>query len=218
MKKNLLFLVVALFSVATFAQTDLQTIDFNKGGALATYSYTSPFTPSNGGNIFVPYWNYGSGDNYWDLSSYIGIELKFTCDAADVGKTMPVRVVGVGSTPSNVISIVKNLTFTSISETIDFEFATDGFETSKVWGIKCASSGTDAFNSDVTIEYINAVSTFTTLDNEKIFVEKDPNRLVKVYSISGVLIRKDVRFSEATQGLKTGLYIVDGQKIYVKGF
>ena len=37
-----------------------------------------------------------------------------------------------------------------------------------------------------------------------------------VYTISGVLVRKDVKAASATSGLPKGLYIVGGKKVYVK--
>ncbi len=40
--------------------------------------------------------------------------------------------------------------------------------------------------------------------------------IVNVYNVQGICVRTNVRRSEATQGLHTGIYIVDGKKILVK--
>ena len=47
-------------------------------------------------------------------------------------------------------------------------------------------------------------------------VTLDKNEKVDVYSTSGVLVRKNVQYGTATNGLPAGVYIVGGQKVLVK--
>ena len=44
----------------------------------------------------------------------------------------------------------------------------------------------------------------------------DPNKLVDVYTILGTLAKKQVKKSQALEGLQRGIYIVDGKKIIKK--
>ena len=44
----------------------------------------------------------------------------------------------------------------------------------------------------------------------------DADAPVDVYTLSGVLVRKNVKAAKATQGLPAGLYVVGGQKVLVK--
>ena len=47
-------------------------------------------------------------------------------------------------------------------------------------------------------------------------VVEDPKELVDVYSIDGVLLRRNVARAAATNGLAKGIYIVGKEKVLVK--
>ncbi len=47
-------------------------------------------------------------------------------------------------------------------------------------------------------------------------IAADPEAMVNVYTLSGVLLRENVAVREATAGLKTGIYIVGSRKVLVK--
>jgi len=70
------------------------------------------------------------------------------------------------------------------------------------------ASGTLSFN----IDYV-AVKALPVVGVSKISMEK--NGLVNVYSITGMLIRRGVKESDATLGLEKGLYIVGKNKVLV---
>jgi hypothetical protein len=46
--------------------------------------------------------------------------------------------------------------------------------------------------------------------------EQGRNAEVKVYDLSGRLVRNNVKRQEATKGLPAGLYIVDGKKTLIR--
>lgn len=68
--------------------------------------------------------------------------------------------------------------------------------------------------SDVTDDMyvIEGAGNVTAIEN--VTIEK--NEKVDVYTTSGVLVRKNVLFGTATNGLPAGIYIVGGQKVLVK--
>ena len=51
---------------------------------------------------------------------------------------------------------------------------------------------------------------------DRIDVTKVMNRLVNVYTINGVLVRKQVPYGRFNQGLMPGIYIVDGKKVAIR--
>ena len=68
--------------------------------------------------------------------------------------------------------------------------------------------------SDVTDDMyvIEGAGNVTAIEN--VTIQK--NEKVDVYTTSGVLVRKNVLFGTATNGLPAGIYIVGGQKVLVK--
>ena len=47
-------------------------------------------------------------------------------------------------------------------------------------------------------------------------VQADDNRLVDVYTLSGLLLRRGVEMRKATESLEKGVYVINNQKVYVK--
>ncbi|MFM2290791.1 MAG: hypothetical protein RIS29_604 [Bacteroidota bacterium] len=218
MKKSLLFFAVLFVSISSFCQSP--------GVALSTIAYTSPvadlngktFTPQNpftvagGAAILFGNSGYNGGADYWDLSSYQGIEMKLTCDAAYIGKSIDVRFAMVNNVAAPQ-DIIKSLTFTSVSVVVKLDFTADAAVTKKLWAIKIPWSYAGS-SYPVTIDYINAVTSFTT-DVKDVNASADPNELVKVYDVTGRLIHSNVKRAEIMNQLKNGLYIVGGKKVFI---
>lgn len=63
-------------------------------------------------------------------------------------------------------------------------------------------------------KFLNIVEVFDYSGVED--VVEDTPELVDVYNLQGVMVRKGVQRSEATQDLPQGIYIINGKKIMVK--
>lgn len=72
-------------------------------------------------------------------------------------------------------------------------------------------TGVEAGADDITFDLGNAV--IDAIDETDVVVVPS---VVNVYSVNGMLLRKDVKAATATQGLPAGLYIVGGAKVIVK--
>lgn len=213
MKKILLLFAAVIINITAFAQTSLGDIpytstDANFSGKTLAIP-TDSFTCAAGTGIYVYNQSY-TGTDYWDLSSYDAIDISLSCATASVGQSFTVRFVMVGSDPSAATSILKTCTFDSGTQTVTLNFTDDASPTKKLWAIKIPWDGTTGFS--VKVNSINAVSsssgvTTTTID--------DPNKIVNVYNLSGVMLRKAIKQSEATKGLEKGFYIVDHKKVFV---
>ena len=81
-----------------------------------------------------------------------------------------------------------------------------------------AATGTVAIKAtSVTFPTLSATYSVTVIPVVAVKTVKtdNPNALVNVYSITGTMIRKSVKTSEATVGLEKGLYIVGNKKVLV---
>ena len=61
--------------------------------------------------------------------------------------------------------------------------------------------------------YVKGAGIVNGIENSKIVAIK---HIVNVYTLDGVLIRKQVDAATATSGLKKGVYIVGNKKVLVK--
>lgn len=68
----------------------------------------------------------------------------------------------------------------------------------------------------VTAEGDYKINVYGTVDSINQIVAGDSETPVNVYNLSGVLVRKNVKAGQATNGLAKGLYIVNGKKLFVK--
>lgn len=65
-------------------------------------------------------------------------------------------------------------------------------------------------------ELVNIYAKSRAVDSSVDNIEYNSNKVVDVYNIAGVCVRRQVTLGEATEGLPKGLYIVDRKKYYVK--
>ena len=69
---------------------------------------------------------------------------------------------------------------------------------------------------NISVDKIVYVKGNGMLNDIKDVVIEDPKEIVDVYSVDGVLIRRNVARINATNGLAKGIYIVGKQKVLVK--
>lgn len=199
---------LSLFATTTFAQTSLTTIPYSDGN---TYSFTSPVAVAGGGVVIIGNDTGWGANTCWDLTSYAGVEMKVTLPAEANG-TLAIRFIIAGGTAAQ--SIVKTVAMEpGTSKVITLDFAADATQSKKLWAIKFPFDISVPTAYNLTIDYINAVTTIATSVNEVKAV--DPDALVDVYSLTGALVRKSVKNSEATNGLVPGIYLVGGKKVIV---
>lgn len=156
-----------------------------------------------------------------DLSSYKQLIYKLSFDAAAGGKQVVVRVaINGGAKPPVMVTLPVGATTYTISIPLEqYKDATTG--AIGLGGTVFYNGATHfAFTYDgtpsdaaVTVDYIaltaDAPSALSTV------VADNPDAIVNVYNFTGSLVRKEVKESDATKGLKAGLYIVNGHKVFV---
>jgi hypothetical protein len=217
MKKTLLILATTIMSLVAYSQTGTPLADLtytstdgNMNGL--KYAPVNPFSAGQGVYILMGGNGSYTGNDYWDLSSYKGIEIKLSCTADQIGQYMAVRFIMVGNPASAAQSIVKTFTFTSTSQIIKLDFTADVAQTKKLWAIKTPFDGGITGTFSMNIDYLKAVSTFTGLNDVKV---DNPDALVNVYNMTGSLIRKNVKSSEVIQELENGLYLIGNKKVLI---
>jgi len=213
--------------------TDLQTIPYVTFTVSGT-EYTISSAPKT---ISVPsFSNWSSGNQdiigdfnnwnvipgkYWDLSKYSELRIQLTAPAEMAGKKFQIRL---GNIPPVIPEDPANYggTYTAGSKYLDVTLtggtqivladltATDISKYISI--IRFLNPDADA-NISLDIDYI-VVSETSLTDIKTLTI--DNNAIVDVYDFSGLLIRKAVRASEATEGLKKGFYIVGNNKVFVK--
>ncbi len=213
MRKTLLIMAAIIMSMTAFSQTSLADLTYTSTDASMNgqkYSPANPFTVGGGAYILMGGNQNYNGNDYWDLSSYKGIEMKLTCPSDQVGQYLAIRFILVGNGAAQ--SIIKTFNFTTTSMIVKLDFAADQAYTSKLWAIKIPYDGNITGSFSVTIDYLNAVNSFTALNDVK---ADNPDALVNVYTMTGNLIRKNVKSSEVVKELKDGLYMIGNKKVFV---
>jgi len=217
MKKTLLFVALVVLNMTSFAQSgtsmaDLVYTSTDAGMNGQKYAPVNPFSAGQGVYILMGGNGSYTGNDYWDLSIYKGIEIKLSCTADQIGQYMAVRFILVGDPASAAQSIIKPFTFTSTSQIIKLDFTADQAQTKKLWAIKTPFDGGITGTFSINIDYLKAVTTFTGLNDVKV---DNPDALVNVYHMTGSLIRKNVKSSEVIKELENGLYLIGNKKVLI---
>lgn len=165
----------------------------------------------------------GWGDltNY-DLSPYKQLVYNVSYDAAAEGTQVAIRfAINIGAKPPVIFTLPTGVTTCSISIPLE-QFKNDAgaiglggsvfYNGATHWslvytGIPCTS--------DVTVNYIALTAEAPAPSALSTVVADNPNAIVNVYNLTGGLVRKAVKQSEATTGLNAGLYLVNGKKVFV---
>lgn len=180
-----------------------------------------PYSVNGGENYqFVgPASGWGDLTNY-DLSSFKQLAIKLSYDASSAGNQVAVRfAINVGAEPPVIETLPGGTTSHIIRIGLESFKNTDGsiglgglvfYNGASHWAF--TYTGTPNTNS-VTVDYIALSSEAPT--GLKSLQLNDSNEIVNVFSVAGVMVRKNVKRSEAIKGLKSGFYIVGNQKVFV---
>jgi hypothetical protein len=163
--------------------------------------------------------SWGSSLEY-DFSNYEKLAVQIAFDPADTAKQVAFRFSINGYTYLHLFTLPNegkvNMEEINLADYAD----TDGkvlaggivfYNGATHWSFTYTNPAIKA----ATIDFVALKPKSTTGLNEISVKDNDPDVLVDVYSIMGILIRKNVKYSEATIRLKPGLYIIGHKKVYV---
>jgi len=162
-----------------------------------------------------PLSGWGDGVHYYDVAEYDTLAVRITFDPSDAGKQAAIRMGN-----NKVVTLYKFTYPTDGSTSFDYKIVLTGkghidgivyYNGASHWSFQY--DGTPAAKP-VTIQHL-AIRKALSVGFDNVRNAVDPNALVDVYTVAGVLIRKDVKASEATVGLKEGLYLVGNRKVMV---
>lgn len=162
-----------------------------------------------------PLSGWGDGVHYFDVTGYDTLAIRISFDPSDAGKQAALRM-GNSKVVTLYTFTYPNDGSTSFTYKIVLTGKThiDGivyYNGASHWSFQY--DGTPA-TKPVTIQHL-AIRKADPLGLDNLRDLADPNALVNVYNVAGVLIRKNVKVSEATIGLKEGIYLVGNRKVMV---
>ncbi|WP_340110719.1 hypothetical protein [Maribellus mangrovi] len=171
--------------------------------------------------------NWGSNMDY-DLTNYDTLLVQIVFDSLDIGKEVAIRFSVDGWTNLYIIpldtmpdgqTVVREKIYLPDYANFDGEVLMGGivfYNGASHWSFSYDDPATHSAKIDFVA--INELMV-TGIDRRVVRMQDDPdpNDLVNVYSITGAVLRQSVKYSEATIGLKQGLYIVGRKKVFVAG-
>lgn len=222
MRKILLTAVAALLSLSlTYALDGLPT-GYTSIYDLNFETEQCPFEVSGAtNNLFVgPALGWGDKTDH-DLSSFTQLIFKVTYDATAGGKQIGIRFsINGGAKPPVIVTLPVNSTTYSISIPLQ-QYKNDAgaiglggimfYNGASHWSFTYPGAANDV---PVTVNYI-ALSKEPVISGVKNVRNDDPNAIVNVYNTMGALVRKDMKRSDALMGLKSGLYVINNQKVFI---
>ena len=194
---------VSLYSLDYVSATHIQADMTGVIGGAASSQLVGPLS------------GWGEGIHYYDVAEYDTLAIRITFDPSDAGKQAAIRMGN-----NKVVTLYKLTYPTDGSNSLVYKMVITGkghidgmvyYNGATHWSF--TYDGTAAAKP-VTIQYM-AIRKATPVGLEKVRESIDPNALVNVYNFAGILIRKDVKASEATIGLKEGLYLVGNRKVRI---
>ena len=157
---------------------------------------------------------WGSGDNFYDISNNDTLVIKLAFDTADAGHQVALRIAW----DKKGVTIYKIALPKDGSSTMVYRIPLtgknhlDGMYFYNGAGHFSFTYDSIAASKAIAINYIALT---TKLPVGIVKVAQDMNDIVNVYSVTGVMVRRAVKVSEATLGLERGLYIVGNKKVLV---
>src|SRR5574344_448447 len=226
MKKFFTFLIFGFLSISVvFAEIPEGQVSIFKVLGLTD---VTPYNVAGGASyqFLGPASGWGNMANF-DLSKYKTLTLNLTYNEGDAGNQVAVRF-NVNATADSTFVKLHKITLpetgTNYSAEIDIaQYANEAGEIKLGGLVFYAGASHWSFTYDgtpvagpINVEYISVSNGEEVVPNSiKIVKSVDLNAKVDVLSITGTVVRKNVNVSEATKGLKPGIYIVGRQKVLV---
>ncbi|MDD2256680.1 MAG: Ig-like domain-containing protein, partial [Bacteroidales bacterium] len=194
---------------------DLYSLQYNSASFTQTVQ-TGLVTAATERLLVGPANGWGSGDHYYDIANYDSLIIKLNFDASDAGKQVALRIAydKMGVTLYEITYPTDGSTSLLYKVDISAKNQLDGmnfYNGAPHWSF--TYTGTPAAQA-VTVEYV-ALKLEDPNSVPSVTIDTDADAIVNVYSMTGVLVRRAVKFSEATEGLDKGLYIVGKKKVLV---
>jgi len=157
-----------------------------------------------------------SVSTYYDLSAYDVLKFELSFPTPNVGDEIKVRLQFINAAGDALEDVYVGADPTSSASVVSadgiYSFDLSDMPSKKLAGIKAWSDAGAAFTLTVADISVYNGTTVGITDN----LIDDADKIVDVYNISGILVRKSVKNSEATIGLDKGIYIVGNKKVAVK--
>jgi hypothetical protein len=152
------------------------------------------------------------------LADYDELQIACYFKTEDIGKSIIMRYTfaGASNDATSTASIVETeITIESENQMITIDLANEATDIDHLHRLcaikfKNSSSGEIKFNVDYVAIKPSPITSILYVP-----ICNASNAIVNVYNITGTLLRKAVKDSEATIGLTKGFYIVGSKKIFV---
>jgi uncharacterized protein YjdB len=199
----------------------LYTLNFTDGDNVTSLDVANGATvpaifSSNGGSLLGTETDWNRNNRYVDLSKYDELDIACYFQTGDTDKTIILQYTFAGAsadaTPSTIVE--REIAITPESQKITIDLANDASDTDKLrrlGGIKFKDSVSGEVNFN--LDYVALKPKVVT--GLSVPASDASNAVVNVYSVTGTLVRRAVKASEATTGLSKGFYIAGNKKVLV---
>ena len=197
----------------------LYSLQYNNEGSMVDLSATTLAPGANVPAIFncnessllgtVADWN--RANKYCDLTNYSELKVGTVFNTADIGKKFIFRYAFSTAAGSQITN--REVTIESENQTLVIDLNNDPADLDdlkRVGALKFRNSADGVVTFD--IDYV-AVKTLSTSVSKNII--DNPDALVNVYTITGMLIRQNVKQSEIHNQLEEGFYIINNKKVLI---
>ncbi len=189
----------------------LSSLDYSSGGKT---SVKTSATISGTGKQQIAGPNTTSATTYVDLAAYEELQFDIYYPAANEGTEITIRFQFVNADGTGVTgdSDAYTLVKPTGSGTVSFSLKDAQLPSKKLTGIKAWAATGVAFALSIDNIYVFENGTPTSIQQPN--VDEIP-AFVNVYNISGQILKSNVPYEQALQGLAKGIYIVNKKKVAV---
>ncbi len=192
----------------------LNTLDYNNNGTIAKTTVNTSANINGSAKPQIAGPNTTSANTYVDLTAYELIKFDIYYPTANEGTEISIRFQFVNSDGTGVTgdSDAYTIVKPTGSGTVSFSLKDAQLPSKKLTGIKAFAASGVAFTLSIDNIYVFVNDTPTSIQQPN--VDEVP-AFVNVYDISGQILKSNVPYEQALQGLAKGIYIVNKKKVAV---